>query len=262
MTHASHPLPGAEREAIPVAIPVGILVDSGSTHGRRRPERRGRLAPPHSMLLPAFESTPPPAPPADAWWLSAEEWVAPKPADRAPAASAEEPRVSRWVVGMVWSVFAGLMVAGFLVGGWLVDQIARARPPQASAAAARTEPEALAIVRKLPSLPAEDAPAPPAARPAVAPEALVESVASAAPVTLEPSGTNVARPAQPAPARPAPAVACAEQGGACAVAGAGKYGTSVDFVADPGEAARRALKEKKLLFVMHISGNFEDDQFT
>jgi hypothetical protein len=159
-------------------------------------------------------------------------------------------------------MFAGLMVAGFLVGGWLVDQIARARPPQASVAAARTESEPPAIVRKLPSLPAEDAPTPPARRPTVVPEDLVESDASAAPVRPEPSGTNVARPAQPARERPAPAVAGAEQGGACAVAGAGKYGTSVDFVADPAEAARRALKEKKLLFVMHISGNFEDDQFT
>src|SRR5262245_58010548 len=114
MTHVFHSLAAAsaEREAIPVAIPVGILVDFGSTRARpRRPERRGRLAPPHSMLLPAFEPTPPPpAPPADAWWLSAEEWVAPKPADRGPAASEEEPPVSRWIVGMVWSVFAGLMV--------------------------------------------------------------------------------------------------------------------------------------------------------
>jgi hypothetical protein len=42
----------------------------------------------------------------------------------------------------------------------------------------------------------------------------------------------------------------------------GRYGTVVDFMDDPTEAAREALKEKKLLFVLHVAGNFEDDKFT
>jgi hypothetical protein len=42
----------------------------------------------------------------------------------------------------------------------------------------------------------------------------------------------------------------------------GKYGTSVTFLDSPTEAARQALKKRKLLFVLHVAGNFEDDKFT
>ncbi len=42
----------------------------------------------------------------------------------------------------------------------------------------------------------------------------------------------------------------------------GRYGTQVDFIDDPTEAAKLALQQKKLLFVMHIAGNFEDNGFT
>jgi hypothetical protein len=41
-----------------------------------------------------------------------------------------------------------------------------------------------------------------------------------------------------------------------------KCGTQIDFVSNPSEAARRALKERRLLFVLHLSGNFEDSKFT
>jgi hypothetical protein len=40
------------------------------------------------------------------------------------------------------------------------------------------------------------------------------------------------------------------------------YGTSVNFMRSPIAAARRAAKEDKLLFTLHVSGNFEDPQFT
>jgi len=33
-------------------------------------------------------------------------------------------------------------------------------------------------------------------------------------------------------------------------------------VSDPTEAARQALRDKKLLFVLHVAGNFEDSKFT
>jgi hypothetical protein len=42
----------------------------------------------------------------------------------------------------------------------------------------------------------------------------------------------------------------------------GSFGTKVEFVATPSEAARRALKEEKLVFVLHISGHFEDPGLT
>jgi hypothetical protein len=40
------------------------------------------------------------------------------------------------------------------------------------------------------------------------------------------------------------------------------HGTSIEFVDTPSEAAKQAQKEKKLVFVLHVSGNFEDPRFT
>ena len=42
----------------------------------------------------------------------------------------------------------------------------------------------------------------------------------------------------------------------------GSYGTNVEFVSSPSEAARQAKKEQKLVFVLHVSGHFEDPKFT
>ena len=41
-----------------------------------------------------------------------------------------------------------------------------------------------------------------------------------------------------------------------------KYGTAIEFLSRPTEAARQALHEEKLLFVLHVSGNLEDAKFT
>ena len=42
----------------------------------------------------------------------------------------------------------------------------------------------------------------------------------------------------------------------------GDYGTAVTFVDSPAVAAKQALKEEKLVFVLHVSGNFEVSAFT
>jgi hypothetical protein len=42
----------------------------------------------------------------------------------------------------------------------------------------------------------------------------------------------------------------------------GSHGTRIDFVDTPGQAAKIAKKEQKLVFVLHVSGNFEDPRFT
>jgi hypothetical protein len=39
-------------------------------------------------------------------------------------------------------------------------------------------------------------------------------------------------------------------------------GTQVSFASSPADAARQALKERKLLFTVHLAGNFEDCKFT
>jgi hypothetical protein len=42
----------------------------------------------------------------------------------------------------------------------------------------------------------------------------------------------------------------------------GSFGTRVEFVSSPSEAARIARKQEKLVFVLHVSGHFEDPRFT
>jgi hypothetical protein len=42
----------------------------------------------------------------------------------------------------------------------------------------------------------------------------------------------------------------------------GDFGTSVKFLPTPSEAAKQALKDQKLVVVLHVSGDFEDPDFT
>ena len=45
-------------------------------------------------------------------------------------------------------------------------------------------------------------------------------------------------------------------------AGEGCYGTAVEFVDSPREAAALAKKQEKLVLVLHVSGHFETPEFT
>jgi len=42
----------------------------------------------------------------------------------------------------------------------------------------------------------------------------------------------------------------------------GEFGTSVHFEDSPADAAKQALKDEKLVMVLHVSGHFEDPRFT
>ena len=42
----------------------------------------------------------------------------------------------------------------------------------------------------------------------------------------------------------------------------GEFGTSLHFEKTPSDAAKKALKEEKLVCVLHISGQFEDPNLT
>jgi hypothetical protein len=42
----------------------------------------------------------------------------------------------------------------------------------------------------------------------------------------------------------------------------GEYGTSVHFEDTPADAAKEALKAEKLVMVLHVSGHFENPEFT
>jgi hypothetical protein len=44
--------------------------------------------------------------------------------------------------------------------------------------------------------------------------------------------------------------------------GCGDYGTSVKFFKTPSDAATQAKKGQKLVMVLHVSGNFENPDFT
>jgi hypothetical protein len=50
--------------------------------------------------------------------------------------------------------------------------------------------------------------------------------------------------------------------GGCRKCGRETYGTSVEWAAGPQAAADQALKEEKLVLVLHVSGYFEDARFT
>jgi hypothetical protein len=42
----------------------------------------------------------------------------------------------------------------------------------------------------------------------------------------------------------------------------GSFGTAVEFVDTPKKAAELAKAQEKLVFVLHVSGHFEDPRFT
>ncbi len=65
----------------------------------------------------------------------------------------------------------------------------------------------------------------------------------------------VARPVKPV--RPVQPLVLPKTEATC-----GSHGTHVDFVDTPSEAAKLAKKQEKLVFVLHVSGNFEDPRFT
>ena len=48
----------------------------------------------------------------------------------------------------------------------------------------------------------------------------------------------------------------------CASCGNETYGTSIEWSGTPAEAAKKAKQEEKLVFVLHVSGHFEDPRFT
>jgi hypothetical protein len=44
--------------------------------------------------------------------------------------------------------------------------------------------------------------------------------------------------------------------------GCGRFGTRIDFYKSPQEAAKMAVKEEKLVFILHLSGIFQNSEFT
>jgi len=61
----------------------------------------------------------------------------------------------------------------------------------------------------------------------------------------------------PAAVKPLPPAKPAPESSSC-----GNNGTTVHFVDTPSIAARQAKKEHKLVFILHVSGLFEDPRLT
>lgn len=48
----------------------------------------------------------------------------------------------------------------------------------------------------------------------------------------------------------------------CRGCGNDKYGTAIEWTKSTAEAAKLAREQEKLVFVLHVSGYFEDPKFT
>lgn len=112
-----------------------------------------------------------------------------------------------------------------------------------------------------PAVAEEEPPAPP---PAPRPIATIPAVHR--PERREVAVNHIPQDEEAPPPLPAPELTCAPQPPVAAAqpaTPAGEtYGTQVLFLNNPAAAREAAQHEKKLLFVMHISGNFEDSCFT
>jgi hypothetical protein len=58
------------------------------------------------------------------------------------------------------------------------------------------------------------------------------------------------------------ALPAAAQDEKCGTCGSRQYGTTVEWAGTPSEAAAIAKEKEKLVFVLHVSGYFEDPKFT
>jgi hypothetical protein len=92
------------------------------------------------------------------------------------------------------------------------------------------------------------------------PEAPVEESKPAAPLPPDPVAAELPKESQgEAPAqKPAPPPVVVMP----AAVPTNNFGTSVNFVATPRLAFRQAALEDKLVFLLHVSGNFEESAFT
>lgn len=57
-------------------------------------------------------------------------------------------------------------------------------------------------------------------------------------------------------------LSAAQDSDKCAKCGSSSYGTAVRWSGSPSEAAAKAKADGKLVFILHVSGHFEDPQFT
>lgn len=199
------------------------------------------------------------------WWASADVELVPAPTEEPVFAELvlDEPRFApparRWAIDVplvTGSIATALLVVGTMVfAAWHLTQRAPAAPQALAEAPAPKFIEVPAsVVEPAPveAAPIEEAPKldPQIEARLAEMERLKEVVAKFERRTQELEKEAVARTQQAALAQ------------AKAAEPKGCYGTSVNFADGPTEAAEEALKDKKLLMILTISGNFEEAKFT
>jgi hypothetical protein len=148
------------------------------------------------------------------------------------------PRKSTRLVAF-WSVAAGGLFTLALVLGLAMSVFSS--PPPAEQGSPAVLDEAL-----------------PAAQPV-----LTEPVAAAVPVpAAKPAEDNPRPPTPGEPPDSLPEPSAPPLGDSAPVCETQNYETSVAFLGSPAQAGKQAEREGKLVFLLHISGNFEDRQFT
>jgi hypothetical protein len=159
------------------------------------------------------------------------------------------PRV-RWWQLIDWRVVAaaGLPVWAAVIGFVVWD---KARPATPTVAALPTPAVTVPVALPTPA-PAEDQTEPPDSRVIVVPYPVPQPVKAVRPARDVPFWLRDESGEPPA----------LEPETADPDAGCQTHGTAVKFVKSPTEAMSRARREDKLVCVLHLSGNLEDDGFT
>lgn len=207
----------------------GILVESRP----RRPRKRKTVAAPSPCILMSARYLPPPI------IVPSAHWQIPEPA---------LPLWSKLALG------SGLVLV-LTLGLVLSFQMEFPSEPLSSAPAVvpitpPTKGVAVATVPVIPDNPAEES----------KPAAPVEESKPAAPLPPDPVVAELPKESQgeaPAPKPAPPSVVVMP-----AAPPTNNFGTSVNFVATPRLAFRQAFQEDKLVFLLHVSGNFEESAFT
>lgn len=137
----------------------------------------------------------------------------------------------QWPIVLAAAAVAFTVVAG--IAAWIVTHPGRSAPPSVAAAPPPVQVDAMPLLVSAPRPTGDDM-------------RLSAKTVTPAPLPRPERVRLIDLPAPLSPAKPAYET----------------YGTSVHFLSNPAEAAAQARREKKLLFVLHVSGNFEESCFT
>ena len=158
-----------------------------------------------------------------------------------PLALARRPLIY-WPAVAVASVAGAALVGGVLIGLALLP--ARTARPARVARATPLAGDPVSPVPEAQTEPTADPAPPPTAPPLV-------------PALVPPTNQRDEAPRYDPPPLDAPVPPPAPAAATCQT-----FGTSVAFAVSPAAAAKQAVQDGKLLFLLHVSGDFKDDAFT